>query len=65
MLSLLVILLIIYGCTNDPTLRFGLNLCVILAKYYIYTAYIWQAFFAFLQSYLDMEMDKSKFQVKL
>ena len=41
---------IIYGFTNDLPLRLGLNLCIILAKYYIYTAskrdeeYIWQAF---------------------
>lgn len=50
---------IIYGFTNGPTLCLGLNLCVILAKNYIYTAsrrdeaYIWQAFLAFLKSYLS------------
>jgi len=38
--------------TMAPLLRLGLNLCVILAKYYIYTAsrreeYIWQAFVPF------------------
>lgn len=49
-------------------LRLGLNLCVILAKYYIYTAfrreeeYIWQAFYAFLRNHLEIEKHQSKLQ---
>ena len=55
---------IIFGFTNVLPLRLGLNLCVILAKYYIYTAsrrkeYIWQAFCAFLRNHLGMEKHKS------
>ena len=44
----------IYGFTNDFSQQFGLNLCLIIAKYYIYCAsrngenYYFEAFLAFL-----------------
>ena len=54
---------IIYGFTKD--------LCLIIAKYYIYTAsrreeeYIWEAYFATLKSHLEIEKHKSKLQISL
>ena len=60
---------IIYGFTNNLPLRLGLNLCIILAKYYIYNAsrreeeYIWEAFFAFMKNHLDMEKHKCKLKL--
>ena len=47
---------IIYGFTRDLSRRLGLNLCLLIAKYYIYTAsqreeeYIWEAYCAILES---------------
>ena len=61
---------IIYGFTNDLPRNLGLNLCVIVAKYYIYTAsrreeeYIWEAFLAFLKNHLEIERHKSKLQIR-
>ena len=62
---------IIYGFTKDLSCRLGLNLCLIIAKYYIYTAsrreeeYIWEAYFATLKSHLEIEKHKSKLQISL
>ena len=62
---------IIYGFTKDLSRRLGLNLCLIIAKYYIYTAsrreeeYIWEAYFATLKSHLEIEKHKSKLQISL
>jgi len=62
---------IIYGFTQDLPRRLGLNLCLIIAKYYIYTAsrreedYIWEAFFAILKSHLEIEKHKSKSQISI
>ena len=61
---------IIYGFTNNLPLRLGLNLCIILAKYYIYNAsrreeeYIWEACFLFIKNHLDMEKHKCKLEVR-
>ena len=49
---------IIYGFTKDLSRRLWLNLCLIIAKHYIYTAsrreeeYIWEAYFTILKSHL-------------
>ena len=48
-----------YGFTNDLPCNLGLNLCVIVAKYYIYTAsrreeYIWEAFLVSLKNHLEI-----------
>jgi len=62
---------IIYGVTNDFSRRLGLNLCLIIAKHYIYTAsrkeeeYYWEAFMAILASKLQIQKHKSKKQIKL
>ena len=63
---------IIYGVTNGFSRRLGLNLCLIIAKHYIYTAfreeeeeYYWEAFMAILASKLQIEKHKSKKQIKL
>ena len=63
--------MIIYGVTNDFSRRLGLNLCLIIAKHYIYTAsrkeeeYYWEVFVAILASKLQIEKHKSKKQIKL
>ena len=62
---------IIYGFTKDLSRRLGLNLCLIIAKYNIYTAsrreeeYIWEAYCAILKSHLEIEKHKSKLQISL
>ena len=56
---------IIYGFTNNSALQLGLNLCLIIAKYYIYTAAreedhnFFETFLALLKSRLDIEKHKS------
>ena len=61
---------IIYGFTNNFALQLGLNLCLIIAKYYIYTAareedhYFFETCLALLESRLDIEKHKSKAQIK-
>ncbi|KAL9951638.1 hypothetical protein ACROYT_G044340 [Oculina patagonica] len=63
--------MIIYGVANDFSRRLGLNLCLIIAKHYIYTAsrkeeeYYWEAFMAVLESKIQIEMHKSKKQIQL
>ena len=62
---------IIYGFTRDLSRRLGLNLCLIIAKYYIYTVsqreeeYIWKAYCAILKNHLEIEKHKSKLQISL
>ena len=62
---------IIYGFTNNFALQLGLNLSLIIAKYYIYTAareedhYFFETFLAVLRSKLDIEKHKSRLQIKL
>ena len=61
---------IIYGFTNDLPRHLGLNLCVIVAKHYVYTTsrreeeYIWEAFFASLKYHLEIERHKSRLQIR-
>ncbi|KAL9955794.1 hypothetical protein ACROYT_G037173 [Oculina patagonica] len=63
--------MIIYGVANDFSRGLGLNLCLIIAKHYIYTAsrkeeeYYWEAFMAVLESKIQIEMHKSKKQIQL
>ena len=63
--------MIIYGVANDFSRRLGLNLCLIIAKHYIYTAsrkeeeYYWEAFMTVLESKIQIEMHKSKKQIQL
>ena len=62
---------IIYGFTNDFSQQLGLNLCLIIAKYYIYCAsrdgekYYFEAFLAYLKSKLSIEKSKCKSQIIL
>ena len=62
---------IIYGFTNDFSQERGLNLCLIIAKYYIYCAsrdgenYYFEAFLAYLKSKLSVEKSKCKAQIIL
>ena len=59
---------IIYGVTTNFSLRLGLNLCLIIAKQYIYTAsrkedYYWDAFMAILTNKIEIEKHKAKQQI--
>ena len=60
---------IIYGFTNNSGLQLGLSLCLIIPKYYIYTAareedhYFFETLLALLKSRLDIEKHKSKAQI--
>ena len=62
---------IIYGFTNNFSQQFGLDLCLIIAKYYIYSAsreeeqYYFEAFLAVLKSKLQIEKAKCKTQINL
>ena len=62
---------IIYEFTRDLSRRLGLNLCLIIAQYYIYTVsrreeeYIWEAYSAILKSHLEIEKHKSTLQISL
>ena len=62
---------IINGFTNDFSQQLGLNLCLIIAKYYIYCAsrdgekYYFEAFLAYLKSKLSIEKSKCKSQIIL
>ena len=57
--------IIIYGFTNNLKEHLGLNLCLIIAKYYIYSAsrekepYYLEAFLVFLNSKLAIERSKA------
>ena len=62
---------IIYGFTNDFSQQLGLNLCLIIAKYYICCAsrdgekYYFEAFLAYLKTKLSTEKSKCKSQIIL
>jgi len=62
---------IIYGFTNDFRQQLGLNLCLMIAKYYIYCAsrdgenYYFEAFLAYLKSKLYIEKSQCKSQINL
>ena len=62
---------IIYGFTQDFSQQRGLNLCLIIAKYYIYCAsrdeenYYFEAFLAYLKSKLSIEKSRCKSQIIL
>ena len=61
---------ILYGVTEKLPLRLGLNLCIIIAKYYIHNAarndegYFWEAFEAILNCKLQSETHKTKAQIQ-
>ena len=62
---------VICGFTNDFSQQLGLNLCLVIAKYYIYSAsgdgenYYFEAFLACLKSKLFIEKSKCKSQINL
>ena len=62
---------ILYGVIDAFPQKLGLNLCLIIAKYYIYNAsrneedYFWEAFLVFLKQKLNIETHKAKQEVKL
>ena len=59
------------GITDTVPQCLGLNLCLIIAKYYIYTAskneedYFFDAFLSILKNKIQIETSKAKVQVKL
>ena len=61
----------LYGITDTVPQCLGLNLCLIIAKYYIYTAskneedYFFDAFLSILKNKIQIETSKAKVQVKL
>ena len=62
---------ILYGVTEKLPLRLGLNLCIIIAKYYIHNAarndegYFWEAFETIILNYkLQSETHKAKAQIQ-
>ena len=61
---------IIYGVIDNFARYPGLNLCIIIAKYYLYTAsrkeeeFYLDAFMAFLANKIKIEKHKSKSQIK-
>ena len=62
---------ILYDITDTVPQCLGLNLCTIIAKYYIYTAsrneedYFLDAFLAILNNKIQIETSRAKVQVKL
>ena len=62
---------IIYGVTDNFARYLGLNLCIIIAKYYLYTAsrkeeeFYFDAFIAFLVNKIKIEKHKSKSQINM
>ena len=62
---------ILCGVIDAFPQKLGLNLCLIIAKYYIYNAsrneedYFWEAFLVFLKQKLNTETQKTKQEVKL
>ena len=62
---------IIYGVIDNFARYPGLNLCIIIAKYYLYTAsrkeeeFYLDAFMAFLANKIKIEKHKSKSQIKV
>ena len=61
----------LYGITDTVPQCLGLNLCLIIAKYYIYTAskneedYFFDAFLSILKNKIQIETSKAKVQVTL
>ena len=61
----------LYGITDTVPQCLGLNLCLIIAKYCIYTAskneedYFFDAFLSILKNKIQIETSKAKVQVKL
>ena len=61
----------LYGITDTVPQCLGLNLCMIIAKYYIYTAskneedFYFDAFLSILKNKIQIETSKAKVQVKL
>ena len=61
----------LYGITDTVRQCLGLNLCLIIAKYYIYTAskneedYFFDTFLSILKNKIQIETSKAKVQVKL
>ena len=61
----------LYGITDTVLQCLGLNLCLIIAKYYIYTAskneddYFFDAFLSILKNKIQIEASKANVQVKL
>ena len=61
----------LYGITDTMSQYLGLNLCMIIAKYYVYTAskneedYFFDAFLSILKNKIQIETSKAKVQVKL
>ena len=62
---------IIYGVTDNFARHLGLNLCMIIAKYYLYTAsrkeeeFYFDVFLAFLTNKIKIEKHKSKSQINM
>ena len=62
---------IIYSFTNGFSQQLGLNLCLMIAKYYIYCIsrdgedYYFEALLAYLKSKLSIEKSKCKSQINL
>ena len=62
---------ILYGITDTMPQCLSLNLCIIIAKCYIYTAskseedYFFNAFLSILKNKIQIETSKAKVQVKL
>ena len=60
---------IIYGVTDNFARHLGLNLCMIIVKYYLYTAsrkeeeFHFEAFLAVLANKITIEKCKSKSQI--
>ena len=61
----------LYGITDTVLRCLGLNLCLIIAKCYIYTAskneddYFFNAFLSILKNKIQIEASKANVQVKL
>ena len=62
---------IVYGVADNFARHLGLNLCMIIAKYYLYTAsrkeeeFYFDAFIAFLTNETKIEKHKSKSQINM
>jgi len=62
---------IIYGVTDNFARHLGLNLCIIIAKYYLYTTsrkeeeFYFDAFLAMLTNKIKIEKHKSKSQINM
>jgi len=67
----IIIIIIIYGVTDNFARHLGLNVCMIIAKYYLYTTsrkeeeFYFDAFFAILTNKIKIEEQKSKSQINM